>query len=126
MSARYLDVAGKWDIVLVWDIGAEVSAMLVGWLEALGATRAEARKACNVLTGGLNRGFSYSNPDLQMSLVCIGDASSRAQWWDTVAHEVDHLQNAIMEVYDVEPGTEDAAWLQGYLMRLIVDATGVC
>ena len=57
-----------------------------------------------------------------MSVVCIGDATSLEQWWDTLSHEIDHLQDAVLQYYDVEPGTEDAAWLQGYIMRGIVKA----
>ena len=57
-----------------------------------------------------------------MSVMCIGDATDEEQWWDTLSHEIDHLQDAVMQYYDVEPGTEDAAWLQGYIMRLIVKA----
>ena len=57
-----------------------------------------------------------------MSVVCIGNATSLEQWWDTLSHEIDHLQDAIMQYYDVSSGTEDAAWLQGYIMRLIVKA----
>lgn len=54
--------------------------------------------------------------------MCIGHASDKAQWWDTLTHEIDHLQSAILDYYDVDYGTEDAAWLQGYLMRKIVEA----
>lgn len=57
-----------------------------------------------------------------MSVVCIGNATSLEQWWDTLSHEIDHLQDAIMQYYDVSSGTEEAAWLQGYIMRLIVKA----
>lgn len=39
-----------------------------------------------------------------------------------MSHEIDHLQEAVMEYYDVKPGTEDAAYLQGYIMRAIVKA----
>lgn len=89
------------------------------WLEALGAKRKEIERACNIILG-TNKGFTYSNPDLRMSLMCIGKASSIDQWFDSVTHEVDHLQNTILDYYDVELGTEDAAWLQGYLVRQIV------
>lgn len=57
-----------------------------------------------------------------MSVMCISDATSLEQWWDTVSHETDHLQDAILQYYDVKPGTEDAAYLQGYIMRAIVKA----
>lgn len=57
-----------------------------------------------------------------MSVMCIGGATDDDQWWDTLDHKIDHLQDAIMQYYDISSGTEDAAWLQGYIMRLIVKA----
>lgn len=119
MKKHYIDIAGKWAFVFAYDIGEDDVEEVGDWLEALGANRREIARACRVILG-VNKGFTYSNSDLRMSVVCIGHASSREQWWDTVAHEVDHLQNTILEYYHVEPGTEDAAWLQGYLMRSIV------
>jgi hypothetical protein len=52
-----------------------------------------------------------------MSVTVIANASSEEQWWNTVVHEIDHLQDAICRYYDVELGTEEAAYLQGYLMQ---------
>lgn len=119
MKARYIDIVKKWAFVFAYDIGEDDVKDVGDWLEALGASRREIARACRMVLG-TNKGFTYSNSDLRMSVVCIGPASSREQWWDTVAHEVDHLQTAILDYYQVEPGTEDAAWLQGYLVRQIV------
>lgn len=69
-----------------------------------------------------SKGFTYSNPDLRMSLMCISKVTSIDQWFDSMTHEVDHLQWEIMQYYDVDPGTEEAAWLQGYLVRMIIKA----
>ena len=52
--------------------------------------------------------------------MCIGNSSDEAQWWDTVAHEIDHLRNTITRYYDVSDTSEDAAYLQGYIMRKII------
>ena len=57
-----------------------------------------------------------------MSVMCIGKATDEPQWWDTLDHEIDHLQDVILRYYDVAHGTEDAAWLQGYIMRKIIQA----
>ena len=119
MKARYIDIVKKWAFVFAYGIGEDDVEDVGDWLEALGASRREIARACRMILG-TNKGFTYSNSDLRMSVVCISRASSREQWWDTVAHEVDHLQTAILDYYHVEPGTEDAAWLQGYLVRQIV------
>lgn len=55
-----------------------------------------------------------------MSVMCIGKATSDEQWWDTLIHEIDHLQGKILRYYDVSQDTEDAAYLQGYMMRKII------
>lgn len=57
-----------------------------------------------------------------MSVMCIGEATDDEQWWDTLDHEIDHLQGAILRYYGVEHDTEEAAYLQGYIMRGIVKA----
>jgi hypothetical protein len=57
-----------------------------------------------------------------MSVMVISNASSVEQWLDTLVHEIDHLQGAICRYYDVELDTEEAAYLQGYIMKQCVNA----
>ena len=121
MKKHYIDIVGKWAFVFAYDIGEEDTEEMGDWLEALGARRKEIEHACDVILGK-NKGFTYSNPDLRMSLMCVGRASSIDQWFDSMTHEVDHLQWEIMQYYDVDPGTEEAAWLQGYIVRMIIKA----
>lgn len=121
MYKHYLDIAGKWAFVFAYRIGEEDLEEVGEWLKALGAGRREIRRAQRLLTK-LNKGFTFSYSGLRMSVMCIGDATSLEQWWDTLSHEIDHLQDAVMEYYGVDHGTEDAAWLQGYIMRLVVRA----
>ena len=121
MYKHYLDIVGKWAFIFAYNIGEENLDEVGEWIEALGAKPLEIRRTKKLLRR-LNKGFTFSSSSLKMSVLIVGDATSLEQWWDTLSHEIDHLQDAIMEYYDVEPGTEDAAWLQGYIMRLIVKA----
>ena len=121
MYKHYLDIVGKWAFIFAYNIGEDNFDEAGEWIEALGASRKEIKRTQHLLQTP-NKGFTFSKESLRMSVVCIGNATSLEQWWDTVSHEVDHLQDAIMEYYGVEPGTEDAAWLQGYIMRLVVKA----
>jgi hypothetical protein len=121
MKKHYLDIAGKWAFIFAYRIEEKDLGEVGDWLEALGAEPLDIIYAQGVLLG-LNKGFTFSNSRLRMSVMCISDATSLEQWWDTVSHETDHLQDAILQYYDVKPGTEDAAYLQGYIMRAIVKA----
>ena len=121
MYKHYLDIAGKWAFVFAYNIGEGNLAEIGEWLEALGARPREIRRAQRLLLKP-NKGFTFSYSGLRMSVMCIGNATSLEQWWDTLSHEIDHLQDVVMQYYGVKPGTEDAAWLQGYIMRLVVRA----
>ena len=121
MYKHYLDIAGKWAFIFAYNIGEENFDEIGEWITALCAKPREIKRTKKLLRQ-LNKGFTFSSSGLRMSVMVIGGATSLEQWWDTVSHEVDHLQDTVMEYYDVVPGTEDAAWLQGYIMRLIVKA----
>lgn len=121
MYKHYLDIAGKWAFIFAYNIGEDNLDEIGQWIEALGASRKEIKRTQRLLQTP-NKGFTFSKESLRMSVVCIGNTTSLEQWWDTLSHEIDHLQDAVMQYYDVEAGTEDAAWLQGYIMRLIVKA----
>ena len=121
MKKHYIDIVGKWAFIFAYDIGERDLGEVGDWLEALGASKRDIRRAQYVLSG-INKGLTFSSENLRMSVMCIGDATDAEQWWDTLDHEIDHLQYTIMLYYDVEPGTEEAAYLQGYIMRGIVKA----
>ena len=120
MKARYIDIVKKWAFVFAYGIGEDDVEDVGDWLEALGASRREISRACRMILG-TNKGFTYSNSDLRMSVVCISHASSREQWWDTLVHEIHHIVNTIINYYGVDYESEEAAYLQGYVMRKIIE-----
>lgn len=119
MTKHYIDIVGKWAFVIAYDIREKDLGEIGDWLDALGAEKADIYKAQDVLTG-LNAGLTYSSPRQRMSIVCIGNATSEEQWWNTLVHEIEHLKNAIGNYYGVEKGSEEEAYLIGYVMQRIV------
>lgn len=119
MKKHYVDIAKKWAFVFAYDIKWKDLGEVGEWLEALGSDEEEIDEAQELLTKW-NKGFTKSNSGLRMSVMCIGKATDEPQWWDTVNHEIDHLQDTIMRYYNVGQGSEDAAWLQGYITRKII------
>lgn len=116
MQKHYIDIDGYWGVLLVYEFSLleidEIADIMINF----GVSSAEMRYAMRVLYG-INGGMTISRPDVSMSVVFIGEASSIEQFFDTLAHELDHVQDTIDEVYGVEQGSEESAWLQGYLMR---------
>lgn len=120
MKRFYSEVGKKkWAFVFAYDIGDEDLEEIDSWMYSLGARRQDVRKSERIILD-LNKGFTFSNDELKMSLVCVSDATSEDEWWNTVVHEIDHLQHSICLYYGIEHGSEDCAYLQGELMRLIL------
>lgn len=123
MKKDYIDIDGYWAFLLCYNISWWDLDDVASVLEAFGYSERGIRKVCRVLMEG-NTGFTLSLPSERMSVMFIGNASTPSQWLDTVSHEIDHLQDTILRYYGVSHGTEDAAYLQGEITRLISEKLG--
>lgn len=121
MKSEYIDVKGKWGIVVCYDLMRNDVRKMRALMEAVGLGDEEIDGYLRLLLYHKNKGLCITNMELKMSLVFVGEAESEDQWWDTLAHEVlDHAKVAILDYYNVSLRGEDSAWLTGYLMRKVV------
>ena len=121
MKSEYIDVDGKWGIVVCYDLRRMDEYEMRSLMMSLGVHGPILDDAIDTLLYEVNTGMCISSFNLKMSLVFVGNATSEDQWWDTMAHEIlDHAKVAICDYYDVSFHGEDSAWLTGYLMRKIV------
>ena len=125
MKSEYIDVDGYWGIVVCYDLQPLDEYEMRSQMIAFGMRGQNIEKAIDIVLYHDNSGMCVSSFPLRMSLVFVGNATSKEQWWDTLAHEVlDHAKVAICDYYDVSFHGEDAAWLTGYLMRNVVQLIG--
>ena len=61
----------------------------------------------------LNRGFTYSNPELKRAVVVIGPTSSGEEFLNTFSHEIDHLTNDIADSLGIREEREGTSYLTG-------------
>ena len=118
MIQDYADIDGYWGVLFVYgyDIDGD-HEVIEEMLYSFGLETRNVRKSMEILSNP-NTGMSVTQPVLKMSVVFISNATSRGQWVDTIMHEIDHVQSAICDYYGVEQGSEEAAYLQGYLARV--------
>ena len=64
-----------------------------------------------------NTGFTYSNINEKLSVVCIGETTSVEQFVSTVVHESKHIQSHICSYYGINEKSEEAAYLIGYIVK---------
>lgn len=124
METTYIDVDGKWGIVIVYDYDVDYEANdLIAIMRSFGMTRRKASNAINILSS-YNTGMSISNDDLRMSAIFISKATSNSEFWSTAIHEIKHTADAIITYYGVDWNGEDAAYLTGYLTKEMVEKLG--
>lgn len=68
----------------------------------------------------INYGFTYSIPSKRTSIVFISEAENKYEFFETFVHELKHVQSHICEYYDVSESGEEAAYLIGYLTKIIM------
>lgn len=71
-------------------------------------------------SGRPNEGLTYNNPRTHVSVVVIGHVSDIWEWIDTVEHEGRHLVQGICNAYGINPDSEDAAYMEGYIFKYIL------
>lgn len=121
MKKHYIDIDGYWGVIFLHDYDLMDMDEIAAILDSFGLSERKIRKAMPVLYG-VNSGMTVSRADLTMSVIIVSNATSMEQFFDTIAHEIDHVQDAVDMFYGVRQGSEDSAWLQGYIMRGITNA----
>jgi len=88
MIRQDIDIDGYWTVIIAYD----------------------------VYLGEKNSGFTHTDFNKKLSIVCIGNADSKKQFLNTIVHEAKHIQSHICEYYDIPEDSEDAAYLIGFLV----------
>ena len=127
MNTKYVDIDnGKWGVIICYDYDFMDADDIWAICRSFGLSDAKANEAVRVLND-MNTGMTISNADIRMSVVFISDATSRDEWLNTLAHELKHVNDAIIDYYGVRWDGEPAAYLTGYLFQKVVNKLGyVC
>ena len=126
MITEYFEVGdNKWGVLLCYGYGRRDLRDMWAIMRSFGISDDDAERSLDILSH-LDTGMTISNDDIRMSVIFISDASSEVEWWNTLAHELYHVNNAIIDYYGEAWDGEPPAYLQGYLFRKIMDRIGVC
>ena len=121
MIRDYLDIDSHWGILAYYDATPSDFSQLGPILREFGCPEQEIEKAWRTLHRP-NKAFVWNAPWTRMSVMVVSPVTHPAQFLNSFMHETDHLQDAILSYYRVPQGTEDAAYLQGYIGQIAYDA----
>ena len=117
MISQYIQLGDRdWNVLVYYNVSPDDFVEIVDSLEQLDCSEKDLRKALKVLRRK-NTGFTFSNTDYKMSIVCIGKATDIGQFVNTAIHEAKHVQSHICSYYGIDENTETAAYLIGHLVH---------
>lgn len=117
MISQYIQLGDRdWNVLVYYNVGKQDLVEVVDSLKQLDCSKQDLKKCIKVLKRK-NTGFTFSNTDYKMSIVCIGESTSIGQFVNTAIHEAKHVQSHICEYYGIEEDTETAAYLIGHLVH---------
>ena len=117
MVAQYIQLGKRdWNVLVYYGVGEDNFIEVADSLQQLGCPDKDIKRALKVLTRE-NTGFTFSNSDYKMSIVCIGLASDISQFVNTAIHEAKHVQSHICSYYKIDGDSETAAYLMGHLVQ---------
>ena len=117
MVAQYIKLGKRdWSVLVYYNVGKEDFVEIEDSLLQVDCQEHELKRALAVLRHK-NTGFTFSNSDYKMSIVCIGKATSVSEFVNTTIHEAKHVQSHICSFYGIDENSETSAYLIGYLVQ---------
>lgn len=116
MFAQYIQLRG-WNVLVYYNVEPQDFVEIEDSLRQIDCPNKDIRSAFKVLSKSKNTGFTFSNSDYKMSIVCISQTTSASEFVSTAVHEAKHVQSHICQFYKIDERGEEAAYLIGHLVR---------
>lgn len=68
-------------------------------------------------SGSLNTGLAYSNKRKRISIIVISNVTDVWEFFNSFAHEIDHVEKHIAKTLGFSPYSEDASYLVGEIIK---------
>lgn len=118
MFAQYIQLGRKkWNVLVYYNVSPDDFIEIEDSLLQIDCPQESIDRAFSVIANSKNTGFTFSNTDYKMSIVCISQATSASQFVSTTVHEAKHVQSHVCSYYGVDEDSEEAAYLIGYLVQ---------
>ena len=103
-----------WHLRVFYAVDCYYTRDIINELKAIQCPRKNIERAYrNMASCRLDTGLTYSNNALRETVMVIGMWSSPAEFDNSLAHELRHFTDHVANVFGLEPGGEDVAYLTG-------------
>lgn len=114
IRARLYFPKADWTVYAYIAVHEYYTYEILDRMRRIGASSDELSRAyTNLMDGKLNGGLTKSNPDSRESVWVTEITSSAREFFDTIVHEIRHLQQHIANVLNLDENSEDVCYLSG-------------
>lgn len=111
---QIIHVGKYWTVIIYYELSED---NIDQFIKVLKRARCPQEELQGVREIALNEGVTFTNPHQRLSIMGIGKATSGDEVFDTVIHELDHVQMAICNYYGIKKDSEQAAYLIGDMAK---------
>lgn len=104
-----------WNIELFIIVNNPNIDKIISRLELSDCSEEILSKAIDKIINYENSGFTFTNPELHRSIIVINLPDSMREFIDTYEHEKNHVEMHICKEFNIDPFSEQAAYLSGEL-----------
>ena len=91
MIAQYIQLKDHvWNILVYYNVDKYDFVEVADSLKQIDCPKKDIKKSLNLLRRK-NTGFTFSNSDYKMSIICVGPSSDVSQFVNTAIHEAKHV-----------------------------------
>lgn len=114
-----------WTIHAYYSVGHYYTDEIMDRLVSLGCRDRKLQRAySNLSSGTVDTGLTYSNLLNRETVMVVGYASSGAELFNSLVHEMRHVEEHIARASHIEPYGEPVAYLCGELARQMYACIG--
>lgn len=104
----------KWTVYAYIAVHEYYTYEILDKMRSIGASTDELRRAHkNLMDGNLNGGITKTNYDTHESVWVFELTTSAREFFNSVVHEIRHLQQHIANVLGLDENSEDVCYLSG-------------
>ena len=120
MIKQVINVNNKWKVIVYYDIDYNLFPYINQELYKAGVTTKEIERIYNKMYSRKAKAFTISNFDNKISIVGFNTHKTRSDYINSIAHEAEHVKQAMLDYYGVDDADEPPAYTIGFLMMKIL------
>lgn len=107
----------RWSVEVFIILSRPDIAEIMSAVKRAGGSKEVIESAYANLMEDFDSGFTYSSPKYRKSIMVVNRSSSMEQFINTYNHEKNHVEMHICEELDIDPYSEEAAYLSGNMAQ---------